>query len=681
MKEKIIYSKGIKQAGNSRFLSLFILFSYVLAYLFSPYFVHTVSAYVKTADTGVTIAPDDALIQFTSGNHIIGFKENRVYAASIDHALTVEFIKANKVKPQAKSGTVTQGKAPALGKVRYENLWDGITLSYESGQKGILTSTYSIAVGADPGKIMLKYNVPLSLDGRGNLVLRFEKGTMLESAPIAWQEIEGKKVPVAISFKIRGRRQAGFEVAKYDTRYPLIIDPTFSWNTFLGGTVNNVANGVAVDLSENVYVTGYSSGTWGAPVRAYTAGADAFVAKLDSSGALQWNTFLGAGGSDYGESVAVDASGNVYVAGYGSATWGAPVTAYAGGVWDAFVAKLNSSGALQWNTFMGCNGTDLAYGIALDASNNIYVTGYSNGTWGTPVAAYSAGTDVFAAKLNNSGALQWNTFMGGAGNDYGYAIAVDTSNNVYITGYSSSTWGTPVTAFGGANDAFAAKLNSSGALQWSTFMGGAGNDYGRGIVVDTSGNVYVAGYSSATWGTPLTAFGGGVDDAFTAKLNSSGALQWNTFTGANGDIEAYGMAIDANGGIYIVGYSNVTWGSPITAYSAGYDAFTAKLDSSGALQWNSFLGGASTDYGYGIAVATGGNVYSVGRSNATWGSPIAAYAGLPTDAFAAKISNPIPITSTATAVPTFNQRGMIIFIALMGLVSVYYLRRFDNSDI
>ncbi|MBF0458314.1 MAG: SBBP repeat-containing protein [Nitrospirae bacterium] len=634
--------KSYSPKGNSK-VSLFILISYVIAYWFSPIFISSLNAYAKTVTTpdirsNINKNPEDALIQFTSGNHIIGFKEDKVYVASMDHALTVEFVGANKVTPQANSGKTTEGRAAALGKASYDNLWDGITLSYESGQKGLLESTYHLKAGADPDLIRLKYNVPLSIDDNGNLVLKYKTGTMQESAPIAWQEIEGKKVPVEISFKVSGEREAGFKVAKHDARYPLIIDPALTWNTFLGGAGIDASYGMAVDTSGNVYVTGYSSATWGSPVTTYTSGNDAFAAKLNSSGVLQWNTFLGGAGNDYGRGIAVDISGNVYVTGYSSATWGAPLTAYGGGAYDAFAAKLNSSGVLQWNTFLGGAGTDQGYGIAVDTSGNVYVTGNSDATWGVSVRAYTSGNDAFAAKLNSSGVLQWNTFLGGAGDDLGYGMAVDTSGNVYVAGSSSATWGSPVTAYGGgAYDAFAAKLNSSGVLQWNTFLGGAGTDYGFSIAVDTSGNVYVTGRSNATWGSPVTTYGGGYD-AFAAKLNSSGGLQWNTFLGGAGDDLGYGIAVDTSGNVYVTGYSTATWGSPVTAFGGVQDAFAAKLNSSGVLQWDTFLGGAGTDYGYGIAVDTSGNVYVAGYSTATWGSPVRAYtAG--NDAFIAMIHN------------------------------------------
>ena len=229
---------------------------------------------------------------------------------------------------------------------------------------------------------------------------------------------------------------------------------------------------------------------------------------------------MGASGEDLGYAIAVDGSGNVYVAGISNATWGSPVNAHTGSGWhDAFAAKLNSSGVRQWNTFMGASNPDFGRAIAVDGSGNVYVAGFSEATWGSPVNALAGGVDAFAAKLDSSnGALQWNTFIGGLSTDDCYGIALDVSGNIYVAGESWATWGSPVNPFAGINDAFAAILNSSGSLQRNTFMGSSSNDYGRAIAVDGSGNVYVAGDSWATWGSPVNAHAGQYPDAFAAKL-------------------------------------------------------------------------------------------------------------------------------------------------------------------
>jgi hypothetical protein len=352
---------------------------------------------------------------------------------------------------------------------------------------------------------------------------------------------------------------------------------TMPWNTFMGSSTISVdtGQGIAVDSSGNVYVMGVSNATWGSPINAYAGGQDAFVAKYDSSGTLLWNTFMGSTNNDYGYGIAVDSSGNVYVTGYSGATWGSPINAFAG-TSEVFVAKLNSSGTRQWHTFMGSASYDYGTSIAVDSSGNVYVTGNSTATWGSPINAFAGGYDAFVAKLNSSGTLLWNTFMGSVGNDVGQGIAVDSSGNVYVTGYSSATWGSPIIAYAGSSEAFVAKLNTNGTRLWNTFMGSTSYDYGYGIAVDSTGNVYVTGFSTATWGSPINAFAGD-RDVFVAKLNSSGTRLWNTFMGSVSEDDGYGIAVDSSGNVYVMGSSYATWGNPINAFAGGHDAFVAKL--------------------------------------------------------------------------------------------------------
>jgi hypothetical protein len=597
-------------------------------------------------NSGPAIGSQDELQQYTAGGHILGFRTGEMFVATGGHALKVEFENANPVSPIGEAGSANPKKghdaAPSLGRVTYRDLWDGVTVVYENHGSGVIKSTYHVeAGGATAGdrvdQIRLQYNVPVKVDNSGGLIFSFPTGEMRESRPVAWQEIEGNRIPVEANYRLISELEVRFEAGSYDSRYPLVIDPVLSWNTFLGGSEIEYGLGIAVDTSGNVYVTGYSGATWGSPVRPYAGSLDAFAAKLDGSGALQWNTFLGSASYDDGWAIAVDTSGNVYVTGTSYATWGSPVRPYSGYYEDAFAAKLNESGVLQWNTFMGGSESDYGRGIAVDTNGNVYVTGYSGASWGSPVRPIAGAFDAFAAKLNNNGALQWNTFLGSLTSDSGWAIAVDSSGNVYVAGWSGLTWGSPVRTFAGGRDAFVAKLNGSGALQWNTFLGSSSDDVSNAIAVDTSGNVYVAGYSGASWGSPVRPFGGNCD-AFVAKLNGSGALQWNTFLGGSDYDFGNAIAVDMSGNVYVAGDSPASWGSPVRPYAGSLDAFAAKLDGSGALQWNAFLGGSGGDDGPGIAVDTSGNVYVAGYSDATWGSPIRPYTG-GGDAFVAKLLN------------------------------------------
>ena len=594
--------------------------------------VNTKNEIVSLSGPGAT----GNMLQFKSGGHVLGFQPNKAYLAGLDHALSIEFLGTPGVMPTAASSASTTGNmtsAPTLSTVLYQNLWEGISLTYESTKDGITESTYQIAPGGDISKIRLRYNVPVESQADGSLKFKFDKGYLIESSPVAWQEIGGKRVPVTVAFRLSDG-EVGFSVGRYDPSYPLIIDPTYVWNSFFGSSSgNDDGEAIAVDSSGNIYVTGYSNGTWGFPINAYSGDSDIFVLKLNSSGAVQWNTFFGSSSEgDYGFGIAVDGSGDVYVTGYSYGTWGSPLNAYSGD-YDIFVLKLSSSGALQWNTFFGSSsGSDAGFGIAVDSSGNIYVTGDSNGTWGFPLNAYSGDYDIFVLKLSSSGALQWNTFFGSSsGSDAGDGIAVDSGGNIYVTGYSTATWGFPLNAYSGDYDIFVLKLSSSGAVQWNTFFGSSsGSDNGKGIAVDSSGNVYVTGYSTATWGSPLNAYSGSGDyDIFVLKLSGSGAVQWNTFFGSSiGADLGNGIAVDSRGNIYVTGYSDGTWGFPLNAYSGSYDIFVLKLSGSGAVQWNTFFGSSSgSDAGYGIAVDSSGNIYVTGFSTATWGSPLYAYSG------------------------------------------------------
>ena len=239
---------------------------------------------------------------------------------------------------------------------------------------------------------------------------------------------------------------------------------------------------------------------------------------------------------------------------------------------------------------------------AFESSGNIFVAGYSPTTWGSPLRAYTSNSDAFVVKLDSSGNLVWNTFLGGTGTDYGYRTIVDSSGNLFIAGQSSSSWGSPLRSFSGSSNGFACKITSSGSIVWNTFLGASNADC-KGIALDSSGNVYLSGYSTATWGSPVRAYTGSFD-AFACKLNSSGGLLWNTFLGDQNVDYGYGIAVDSSGNVFIGGSSQGTWGNPVRPFAGGNDAMVVKLDSSGNLTWNSYLGGSSGDFGYDIALDT-----------------------------------------------------------------------------
>ena len=586
------------------------------------------------------IPEGDALKKFTSGGHVLGFDSNGYFTSNGTYALRVRFEGSAGSEPiasGAEQGTASPSEqAPALEKVSYKDIWPGVDLVYDAPDGGIARSTWTVAPGVDPGLIRLAYNRPVRLTERGDLQIGFETGTITESAPIAWQVVDGRREPVEVAFAAVTDGPVGFVVGEYREDLPLVIDPTLTWNSFLGGNGYDVANTIVIDSGGYVFVGGQSDAGWGAPVREHSGNVDRFAAKLNPAGNLLWHTFLGGPENDWGTKLTIDAEGGVLVAGHSYGVWGNPLRAFSNAP-NAFAAKLDQSGNLAWSTFLApSSGGSESDGIEVDPAGNIYFGGCSGDSWGNPIRAYSASRDRFAAKLNSDGELIWNTFLGGQGDDCGTDIAIDTNGNLYLLGNSSSSWGGPVRPHSGDTDAFTALLDSSGNLIWSTFLGGDDYDYGAGIAVDEGGNALITGHSNAHWGNPVRANAGG-RDGFAVKLDSSGEILWHTFIGGTGSDIARAAEIDDGGFTYITGASGDGWQEAESTFSGSPDAFIVKLDTSGEQVWSIFLGGDEDQAGHDVALGANDSIFVAGGTRASWGSPISAYNG-GGDAFVAKVA-------------------------------------------
>jgi uncharacterized delta-60 repeat protein len=340
------------------------------------------------------------------------------------------------------------------------------------------------------------------------------------------------------------------------------------WIATLGGALEEQAYSIAVDGSGNLYITGITASSG--------AGSnDILIAKYNTSGTIQWQRTLGGIGDDRGHNIAVDSSGNVYITG-STASSGA-------GSNDILIAKYNTSGTIQWQRTLGGTGSEFGQRIAVDGSGNVYVIGETEGS-----GAGAGGWDVLIAKYDTSGTIQWQRTLGGSNPDFGRGIAVDGGGNIYITGQTNS-------------DVFIAKYDTSGTIQWQRTLGGTSSDIGQGIAVDGSGNVYITGSTASS--------GAGSNDILIAKYDTSGAIQWQrTLGGASSDFGIY-IAVDGSGNVYITGFTQ-------SSGAGSNDVLIAKYNSSGTIQWQRTLGGASTDYGYGIAVDGSGNIYITGTYGA-----------------------------------------------------------------
>ncbi|MBI3163758.1 MAG: DNRLRE domain-containing protein [Chloroflexi bacterium] len=428
------------------------------------------------------------------------------------------------------------------------------------------------------------------------------------------------------------------------------------WNTFLGGDGNDRSYAMIGDGLGNFYVSGISSSGWGNPIQPYSGGDDVFLAKVDASGNLVWHTFIGGlFPENYGQELALDDNGDVYVAGRGDSSWGNPVRPYSD-LGDGFVTKINTSGQVLWTTFLGgATSFDAAKGIEVK-NGSVFVTGHSSASWGSPFNEWTGGIDGFLVSLDaGTGNLNWNTFLGGTGEDYLFTVHVDNSENIFLAGYSTETWGTPVIAHtpGTNNDGFAAKFNAAGVLMWNTFMGSSeGSDMVYGMDESAAGDIYLAGRSPASWGDPLNIHAGGGIDAFIAKMDpATGVLAWHRFVGGSGSDFSWGIDVDENDNIHIVGGSDASWGSPVRAHAGGYEAFYARLNASGELLGNSFAGGGGADRGYGLVLGASNDIYLSGYSDATWDTPIRAYTN-GNDAFLVRLDMtgmPVVVSSVTRA--------------------------------
>jgi hypothetical protein len=386
------------------------------------------------------------------------------------------------------------------------------------------------------------------------------------------------------------------------------------WSTFLGGSDDEEGYWLALDASDNPVVTGFTWSsdfptTGGACDTSYNDSCDVFVTKLAASGStLVWSTLIGGGKYDRGDWVAVAESGDILVTG-GTASADFPTTAGAydrtlNGYYDGFVVRLSSSGgALVWSTLLGGSDVDATKALALDSSENPIVAGSTVSsdfptTAGALDASYNGGVDVFVAKLSAAGStLLWSTFLGGAGDDNMLSLALDSSENPIVPGWTASsdfpvTAGAYDTSYNGSQDVFVAKLSASGtALVWGTYLGGSGYDRGLALGLEPAGDVCVTGWTGSsdfptTPGAYDTTYNGAFlyGDAFVAKVSATGdALQWSSFLGAPRDEFGYCLALDSSGDAVVGGYTSslkfpTTPGAYDASYNGNEDGFVAKID-------------------------------------------------------------------------------------------------------
>jgi uncharacterized repeat protein (TIGR01451 family) len=552
-----------------------------------------------------------------------------------------------------------------FAKVKYNQVYPGVDLVYYGNQRQ-LEYDFVVSPKGDPSRIALGLTgaAQLAVDAEGGLVGHLTNGAVRWHKPLAYQQTSTGKQEVSARYVMRESGQIGVDLGAYDSSKPLVIDPVLSYATYLGGTNNESVAGIARDGSGNAYIIGDTPSinypTLNAAYPNFQGSNDVVVTKLNTTlSALVYSTYVGGGSFDYAGGIAVDGGGNAYLTGETAGSF--PVV-------------------------------------------NAYDSSFSGG-----------GGDAFVTKLSPSGSsLVFSTYLGGAAEDGGTAIAVDTNGNAYVAGFTlslgtgSNPFPAPHGAYqgqnGGGEDAFVTKFTSTGSLVYSTFLGGNSDDKALSIAVDSAGNACVVGevdalatYDKFNNRTPPTSnfptaaavqpvFNLGatnldfVSDGFVTKLSSDGgSLIFSTFLGGSDSDFAMGIALDTGGKVYVTGqtfssdFSQITTNAvqPVNGGVAvngvdfpGPDAFITVLQPSGSLFYSTYFGGSSDDLGSGIAVDSFGEIYVAGQ---TIPNPDPASEDFPVTAGADQVSSAATTVGFVAKInPAVPGRAGVIYSSFVG---------------
>ena len=541
-------------------------------------------------------------------------------------------------------------------KIVYTNIYPKIDIEFVLNPDNTnhrFKYNFIIHPGGDINDIKLKFlgAKSTSLTDDGHITIETAYGNIDESIPYSYQ-LNDKNQQKAVQSKFtkikpEARDQQpeanlfGIEAKNYDPTKTLVIDPS-PWATYFGGGSKEYGICITFDAGGNLIMGGGTQSisniaSSGAYQTTHAGLNDGFFAKFNISGVLQWATYFGGSENDGVFDIGTDGSGNIIAEiGAGStglATTGAYQTVL-GGLADAMILKLNPSGMRLWSTYFGGSGEEGAYGMDLDASGNIYLTGSTNSssgiaTTGAFKTTNSGGNnDAFVAKFSAGGFPVWATYFGDNGGDMAEDIALDGNGNVVIAGNTNSytgiaTSGAFQSTFGGSTgDGYIAKFNASGtSLLWATYFGSNLLDNIFGLCTDTSGNIFITGETNSV--TNIASIGayqetfGGIRDDFIAKFSPTGMRLWATYYGGSDQEQAKDIITDLAGNIFVTGSSQSKNNIAIApsyqdTNAGGYDAFILKINTSGTPQWATYFGGYGWDDGMGISVDALGNLALTG---------------------------------------------------------------------
>ncbi|WP_226673453.1 SBBP repeat-containing protein [Rossellomorea aquimaris] len=534
---------------------------------------------------------------------------------------------------------------PTFEEVMYLDVWPGIDLHFY-GKEGQLKYEFIVHPGASVERIKFTYKGmdEIALDEEGNIVLQTVMGEMVDKRPVSLQENGREQELIQTRFTLledaaNGPTFGFFLEENYDSQRNLLIDPGLIYSSYLGGAEQDQGINIAVDSSGNAYVTGITAST-DFPTKNAFQGVnggrfDAFVTKVDPAGSLVFSSYLGGANSDFGLHIATDLSGNAYVSGNTSSTNFPTLNAFQGtfgGVQDAFITKVDPAGALIYSSYLGGSVSDSVSGLTTDSGGNVYVTGETSSTdFPTQNAfqgVYGGNVDAFVTKVDPTGSLVYSSYLGGTGREQAQGIAIDSSGNAYVTGSTGSINFPTQNAFQGTyqgvQDAFVTKINPTGSLIYSSYLGGTGQDDGSSIATDSSGNAYVTGLTFSNDFPTQNAFQGtygGAKDAFVTKVDPTGSLIYSSYLGGAGQDEGSSIATDSSGNAYVMGFTTSSNFPTFNAFQGTYggndDIFITKVDQTGSLVYSSYLGGSEQDSGSSIAIDPSGNTYVTGYTQST----------------------------------------------------------------
>jgi hypothetical protein len=422
----------------------------------------------------------------------------------------------------------------------------------------------------------------------------------------------------------------------------------------LGGAGNDSGSAVALDASGNIFLAGYFSGTanFGGSTFTSAGGTDMFLAKYNNAGVHQWSYGFGGTGNETVKAIAMDASGNIFIAGYytGSGNFGG-VTFTSAGSEDAFLAKYSAQGQHLWSQSFGSTGNDFFTGLAVDSQGNVVVTGsyqYSVNFGGATFSSLGY-PNIVLAKYSTTGAHLWSETFASGNSNWANGVALDKNDNILLTGsflYRIDFGGGYIYSTPASNeDIFVAKFATSGAYVWGKRYGGTNTDRGSCIGVDGNGDVIVGGmfYLQTDLGGGTINGQGSDNDLFLAKYSGlDGSYVWSKPLVGNDGGGANAVQCDAQNNIVLTGYyyGSVNFGAQVLSSSAlSNDGFAAKYTSAGVPVWASGFGGTSSDGGTSIAIDTTGHSVITGVFNGTAnfaGTPLLSAGG--SDAFLMRLN-------------------------------------------